>query len=159
MLVAPLPQTIHASDISPERLAGNTSLTERQKIAEASRQFEAILLRQILAATQKPVIASKLVDNSTSADIYRDMITHELAESISKSGAFGLAKTFEHQFTRPEQGTPTSDRPHPSTGELRNAGSTSASTLKSSDSRNLSFPHPLNLKLPNFVNTHERTAQ
>lgn len=101
MVVPPLSKAVTASDIPPERLAGNTALSEPQKIAEASRQFEAILLRQILASTQKSVIPSKFVDNSTAADIYRDMITNQLADSISKSGAFGLAKVFEQQLTRP----------------------------------------------------------
>lgn len=111
MLVSSLSKPVNASDVPPERLAGNTVLTDQQKIAEASRQFEAILLRQILAATQKPVIPSKLVDNSTAADIYRDMITNQLADSISKSGAFGLAKTFEQQLTRPAHGASAPHRP------------------------------------------------
>lgn len=105
MDISSLSTAVKASDIAPERLAGNTALTEQQKIAEASRQFEAILLRQILSTTQKTVIPSKFVDNSTAADIYRDMITTQLADSISKSGAFGLAKTFEQQLTHPAHGS------------------------------------------------------
>jgi flagellar protein FlgJ len=101
MLVPSLPKVVNAADVAPERLAGNTTLTDQQKIAEASRQFEAILLRQILDSTQKPVIPSKFADNSTAASIYRDMITNQLADSMSKSGAFGLAKTFEQQLSRP----------------------------------------------------------
>jgi flagellar protein FlgJ len=183
MLVTPLPNTVHASDIAPERLAGNTALTDRQKIAEASRQFEAILLRQILAATQKPVIPSKLVDNSTAADIYRDMITNQLADSISKSGGFGLAKTFEQQLTRPEPVAPASYPPFPSPESQRNAvgttplpktqhvdgltpagrvprdpfGSTSSSIseLRIRDSRSSSFHDATISKRPSLVNTHE----
>jgi peptidoglycan hydrolase FlgJ len=98
MIISNLPNKVSASDIAPERLANNPALTEQQKIGEASRQFEAVLLRQILAATQKTVIPSKFTDNSTSADIYRDMITTQLADSISKSGSFGLAQTFEKQL-------------------------------------------------------------
>lgn len=98
MVVTSLPKTTSVSDIPPERLAHDSALTEQQKIAVASRQFEAILLRQILTATQKTVIQSKFADNSTSAEIYRDMITTQLAESISKSGSFGLAQTFEDQL-------------------------------------------------------------
>ena len=74
-------------------------MTEAQKIGEASRQFEAILLRQILQETQKTVISSKFTDNSVSSGIYRDMVTTQLADSISKSGTFGLAQTFEQQLT------------------------------------------------------------
>jgi flagellar protein FlgJ len=118
MLVTPLPKTVNASDIAPERLAGNSALTEQQKIAEASRQFEAILLRQILDSTQKPLIPSKFTDNSTAAGIYRDMITTQLADSISKSGTLGLAKTFENQLTHPT-GAGTSSSPAAHAKELQ----------------------------------------
>jgi flagellar protein FlgJ len=112
MDINPLQKAVNPTEIAPEQLAGNTALNEQQKIAEASRQFEAILLRQILAATQKTIIPSKFADNSTSADIYRDMITTQLADSISKSGSFGLAKTFEHQLTHPP-GTQPASASHP----------------------------------------------
>lgn len=101
MVVSSLQPQVKAADLPPEQLAGSTVLTEDQKIAEASRQFEAILLRQILQETQKTVIASRYSDNSTSSGIYRDMITSQLAESISKSGSFGVAKTFERQLSQP----------------------------------------------------------
>ena len=101
MDVLPIQRRVEASDIPPERLAGNSHLTEEQKIGEAARLFEAVLLRQILENSQKPVFVSKFTDQSTAAGIYRDLVTNQLADSISKSGAFGLAKTLEQQFQRP----------------------------------------------------------
>jgi Rod binding domain-containing protein len=101
MNIPALKPHIDASEIAPERLAGNPQLTDRQKIAEASRQFESILLKQILEGSQKTVIKSKFSDDSTASGIYHDMITTQLADSISKSGSFGLAKTFEQQLDRP----------------------------------------------------------
>ena len=103
-------------EVPPERLANNSALTEQQKLDEASRQFESILLKQILDSTQNTVITSKFSDNSTSADIYRDMITTQLADSISKSGAFGLAKTLEHQLARQSHIPPEA-----AAGAVRNA--------------------------------------
>ncbi len=97
---------IDASTIAPERLAKNSSLTEEQKIAEASRQFESILLKQILESSQKTVIKSKLTDDSTASSIYKDMVTTRIADSISKSGSFGLTQTFEHQLNRPHTARP-----------------------------------------------------
>jgi flagellar protein FlgJ len=94
---------VKASDIAPDRLANNASLTEKEKLSEASRQFEAILLRQILESTQKTVISSKFSDNSTASGIYRDMISTQLADSISKSGALGLAQTFEAQLSKQDK--------------------------------------------------------
>jgi flagellar protein FlgJ len=104
MNVNPLQRRIDAAEIAPERLAGNPRLTPAQKIAEASRQFEAVLLRQILGDAQKTVIPSALSDNSTAAGIYQDLITNTLADNISKSGALGLAKVFEQQLTPPATG-------------------------------------------------------
>jgi Rod binding domain-containing protein len=101
MNVSPLNPHIVASEIAPERLAKNSKLTDQQKIAEASRQFESILLKQILESSQKTVIKSKLADDSTASSIYHDMVTTRLADSISKSGSFGLSKTFEQQLNRP----------------------------------------------------------
>src|SRR5580658_3649496 len=86
---------VDTSNIPVEDLAGNKHLTEQQKIAEASRQFEAIMLRQILSEAQKPVISSEFTDNSTSAGIYQDYVTNALADSMSKSGTLGLANVFE----------------------------------------------------------------
>jgi Rod binding domain-containing protein len=111
MNVAPLPPRVSAADIPPERLAGNTALSESEKITEASRQFEAILLRQILSETQKTTIPSKYADNSVASSIYRDMVTNQLAESISKSGSFGLAKTFERQLNH--RSAPSTHDPRP----------------------------------------------
>ena len=98
MELAALHSTRPVADVTPEQLAGNASLTQEQKIAEGARLFEAMLLRQILQETQKTVIQSKFADNSATAGIYRDMITNQLAESISKSGSLGLAKSLEQQL-------------------------------------------------------------
>ena len=80
MEISALHTDLKAPDVPLERLAGNRSLSEEQKVAEASRQFEAILLRQILESTQKTVIPSEFSDNSTASGIYRDMITAQLAD-------------------------------------------------------------------------------
>src|ERR1700733_7119362 len=101
MTIAPIKSAVDPANTPVEELAGNKSLTEQQKIAEASRQFEAIMLRQILSESQKPVITSEFTDNSTAAGIYQDYITNTLADSISKSGTLGLAKVFEQQLSHP----------------------------------------------------------
>ena len=88
-----------SSHVALESLANNQHLTEDQKIGEASQQFEAILLRQFLSESQKTVIKSEFTDNSTAAGIYQDFITNQMADSLSRSGGIGLAKTFTHQLT------------------------------------------------------------
>ena len=100
MNVTALPHKIPGDDVPLERLNGNSRLTESEKIGEASRQFEALLLRQILVETQKPLLNSKTADHSTASSIYRDMISNQLADCISKSGAVGLANSLEQQLGR-----------------------------------------------------------
>ena len=107
MAIAPLQKTGHidAANLPLESLAANKQVPESEKIAQASRAFEAILLRQILQESQKPVVPSKFMDNSTTSGIYRDMMVSQLADSISKSGSFGLAKSLTGELQR-QTGTP-----------------------------------------------------
>lgn len=91
---------INPANLPIEQLAGNTHLSDKAKVGELSRQFEAVLLRQILSEAQKPVIKTRDSDTSTAGGIYRDMVTNQLADNISKSGTFGVAKSLNQQLTR-----------------------------------------------------------
>jgi Rod binding domain-containing protein len=116
MNISPIPSTSDAADVPIEELAGNKHLTQQQKIHEASRQFEVIMLQQVLSEMQKPVITSEFTDNSTASDIYQGFISQALAEGMSKSGAFGFAKIFEQQLSphAPKPGHEVSTRPNES---------------------------------------------
>ena len=98
MNATPVQNKISAPDVPLELVAKDHALTQEQKVAEVSRQFEALLLRQILQETQKTVIPSSYADNSTTAGIYHDMVINQLADDISKSGTLGLAQTLEQQL-------------------------------------------------------------
>jgi len=84
-----------------ERLATQPGLSEPEKIAEASRQFEAVLLRQILTEAQKTQFKSKFTDDSFAAGVYRDLTVQHLADALSRHGSFGLAQTLTAQLNRP----------------------------------------------------------
>ena len=89
---------IEASQLPLEALAGNRNISDADKVAEVSRQFEAVLLRQILADVRKSVLIPAEGD-ATTTGIYADMINNQLADSISRSGGFGLAKSLSGQLT------------------------------------------------------------
>ena len=91
---------IDLSNVPLENLASSTQVDQKDKIAEVSRAFEAVLLRQILQESQKPSFKSKLSGDSATDGIYHDMVVNQLAESISKSGSFGLAKHLAGQLQR-----------------------------------------------------------
>lgn len=99
MNVCSVQSKLDTSHLAVENLAGNSALTEEQKIGEASKQFEAILLRQFLTESQKPVFKSEFTDNSSEAGIYQDMVTNQLADNLAHSGGVGLAQSFQHQLT------------------------------------------------------------
>jgi len=89
---------VDLANVPLENLAANKQASEKDKVAEASRAFEALLLRQILQESQKPVFPSKVIGSSTVDGIYKDMVINQLAESISKSGSFGLAQGLAAQL-------------------------------------------------------------
>src|ERR1700677_4742034 len=107
---------IDTSTVPIEDLAGNKHLTKQQKIHEASRQFEAIMLQQMLSEMQKPITNGELDDDSTASGIYQDYMTNALAQSMSKTDAFGFAKIFEQQLS-PHASKPNS---HASVMPLKN---------------------------------------
>jgi flagellar protein FlgJ len=99
----------HLEGIPLEQIAGNSKLSEEEKVKEVSRQFEAIILRQILGQARKTVFHSSMNQESTTSGIYQDMVTSQMADAISQSGAFGLARSLETQLTRQTVSAP----PHP----------------------------------------------
>ena len=110
MNISAIQPKIDIAHVGVENLTGNSSMTEEQKITEASKQFEAILLRQFLTESQKPVFKSEFTDESSEAGIYQDMITNQLADGLAHSGGVGLAKTFQHQMTHRGGETPVAQK-------------------------------------------------
>ena len=96
---------IDASRLSLDQLASCHQLSDQAKVGEASRAFEAILLRQVLRESQQPVFKSKYASNSTADGIYRDLVSDQLAENISKSGSLGLGKSLARELQRQVRST------------------------------------------------------
>ena len=89
---------INASDVPLHDLAANKNIPDTEKVAEVSRQFEAVLLRQILQETRKSSISPSSSADATTSGIYDDMINNQLADSISRSGSFGLARSLQREL-------------------------------------------------------------
>lgn len=98
MELASLQPHVKAADLPLDRLAASTQVSEADKLGEVSRQFEAVLLRQILSSAQKPLLDAKAGSPSATAGIYQDMITTQLADKISHSGGIGLATSLAQQL-------------------------------------------------------------
>lgn len=90
--------TLRASDTPFDQLAKNPKFSDQEKIAEAGRQFEAVLLRQILTEATKTVFKSTMNPESSSTGIYQDMITNNLADQMSRAGGIGLSRVLNQQL-------------------------------------------------------------
>ena len=95
---------VNPADIPLEKLSTSKALTEQEKTSEMTRQFEAVLLRQILSDAQKPAFKSKYASTGVSSAIYQDMMVNQLADKISSSRTVGLAQELDTQVSR--QGNP-----------------------------------------------------
>lgn len=83
-----------------ERLASSTKISEGEKIAEVTKQFESVLLKQILSQAQKPLFKNTLMgDTGATNAIYQDMFTQQLADRVSRGGSFGFAKSLEKELS------------------------------------------------------------
>jgi Rod binding domain-containing protein len=100
MDILPYHPGVKAADLQLDQLAANPNVSQRDKVTEACRQFEAVLLRQILGEARKTVIPSSASQDTGISGIYDDMINNQLADSISRSGSFGLAKSMQAQLVR-----------------------------------------------------------
>jgi flagellar protein FlgJ len=68
----------------------------------AARQFEAIILRQMLSPTIEPLMSGKLIGGqamSGGSGVYGYLVTDVLANSLSQGGGLGFSKMIEKQLT------------------------------------------------------------
>ena len=65
----------------------------RHRAEDVARQFEEVLLRQMLAESMKSVI-----QNAKAGEAYGYFITEALAEGISKGGGVGIRNILEAQL-------------------------------------------------------------
>lgn len=74
-------------------VGNGTKPAEANKTAEVAQKFEAILTRQILSESMKP-----LLESGPSGQVYGYLITDALADAIGKGGGLGLSPILENQL-------------------------------------------------------------
>ena len=72
--------------------------TEEAKIDEVSRQFEAVILRNFLKDSLKPVFQTYLNKENSQNSIYRYHLVDSLAESMSERQALGISNILQMQL-------------------------------------------------------------
>lgn len=71
----------------------------KAKLNGAAKEFEAIFVRQMLAAARKANPGEDLF-GSSAMDTFRDMQDSQLADAMTKTGTLGLAKQIEAHMAR-----------------------------------------------------------
>ena len=71
--------------------------TDRAKLEGAAKQFEAIFVRQMLAAARKTDFGGNLL-GSEALQTFNTMQDERFADLAADTGAFGLAKMIEQQL-------------------------------------------------------------
>ena len=87
--------TITSITASPSADASN----ERVKLRAACQQFEAILVRQVLASARKVDFGDELL-GSEALDTFREMQDSQFADIMARSGSLGFAAQIEAQVAR-----------------------------------------------------------
>jgi flagellar protein FlgJ len=90
------------SPLAAPTLAG-MSLTathgsDREKLAAAAKQFEAIFIRQMLGAARKASFGEGLFGGQA-MQTFRQMQDEKFADIAAERGAFGMAKLIEAQLS------------------------------------------------------------
>lgn len=78
-------------------MQGDSKQSSTQAAAE---QFEAILVRQLLGDSLKPLLSSG-VDGAKApgSDVYQYLVTDVVAQSVAQGGGLGIAKMLVSQLT------------------------------------------------------------
>ncbi len=94
-------------------LSASAGATDREKLHATAKQFEAIFVRQMLAAARKTDFGGEDVFGSQAMDTFRQLQDEHFADLTAASGMLGLASIIEAQMARylPPESTPAAATP------------------------------------------------
>lgn len=95
-MIAPIPPGAVSAFASPPIEGGS----ERERLTAAAQQFEAIFLRQMLAAARAADFGGDELFGGQGDETFREMRDAQFAQLASESGTLGLAARIEAQLAR-----------------------------------------------------------
>ena len=91
--------TISTTNIATTKL-GLAAKTDHEKLSATAKQFEAIFVRQMLAAARKADLGGGDLTGGGALDTFREMQDNQFADIASQTGALGFAAKIEAQVAR-----------------------------------------------------------
>ena len=74
--------------------------TDREKLSATARQFEAIFVRQMLAAARKADFGGDSLFSDPGLETFRQMQDERFADIAAERGTLGIARMIEAQLAR-----------------------------------------------------------
>ena len=84
--------------LTPSPLAPKATDSERAGLAATAQRFEAIFVRQMLAAARKTEFGGSELIGGQGLDTFRQMQDERFADIAASRGVFGIAKALEAQL-------------------------------------------------------------
>lgn len=81
-------------------MATAATATDREKLSAVAKQFEAVFMRQMLAAARKTDFGGEDLFGSQALDTFNQMQDEHFADVTAQSGVLGLASIIEAQMAR-----------------------------------------------------------
>ena len=81
-------------------MAHSKSISEKQRNAAVSQQFEAVLVKQFLKEALKPMFKGVFNEDGGAHRMYRHFFTDAISESIATGGGFGVSNILQQQLNR-----------------------------------------------------------
>jgi Rod binding domain-containing protein len=100
MNIGALQSGFRPGELSLEQVSTSSVISEQEKVAELARQFEGVMVRQMLREARQPMLESAPEGGSSDTRAYDDMVTDRMAEAITRGGGFGVASSLQAQLLR-----------------------------------------------------------
>ena len=82
----------------------NLSLEDDRKLREACKDFEAILVKQMLDSMRRTIHRGSLVEKNQGEDIFEDMLYQEYAEKMADTESLGVSQMMYRQLALQQKG-------------------------------------------------------
>ena len=90
----------YADPAGLQKFTGSKAQPSPADIKKAAAQFEAIIMRQLLAPSIEPIMAGGLGGaGGAGGSMYGYLLTDTLADNLAQGGGLGLARMLEKQFS------------------------------------------------------------
>lgn len=84
--------------------ANQAAEIEDKKLRDACRDFEAILIKQMLDSMRKTVPENSMIKENQGEKIFEDMLYQEYATSMADTGSLGISDIMYQQMTIKNKG-------------------------------------------------------